>query len=97
MTFTPTRPDSGFQNGREVSLWRVDQGSSSISLFSVRFRCGQEQKQSQYGKRGQQSLYRPTTKPLSSDDKAFIGRQQSLYRSTTKALSAADKGFTRHQ
>ena len=39
MTFTAIRPDSGFPNGREVSLWSVDHASWSISAFSVVFKA----------------------------------------------------------
>jgi hypothetical protein len=35
ITFTAMRPVDGLSNGREVSLLRVDQASSSISAFSV--------------------------------------------------------------
>ena len=35
MTFTAIRPDTGFGNGREVSLCSVAQASALISAFSV--------------------------------------------------------------
>ena len=35
MTLTAMRPEAGLSKGREVSLWRVDLASSSISAFSV--------------------------------------------------------------
>ena len=37
MTFTAMRPDFGFSNGREVSLFSVAQASSLISALSVVF------------------------------------------------------------
>jgi hypothetical protein len=37
MTLTAMRPDLGFGNGREVSLLRLDQASSSISALRVVF------------------------------------------------------------
>jgi hypothetical protein len=37
ITFTAIRPDFGFTNGREVSLFRLAQASRSISALSVVF------------------------------------------------------------
>jgi hypothetical protein len=37
MTLTAMRPDLGLGNGREVSLWRLAQASSSISARNVVF------------------------------------------------------------
>jgi hypothetical protein len=37
MTLTAMRPDLGLGKGREVSLWRLAQASSSISALSVVF------------------------------------------------------------
>jgi hypothetical protein len=37
ITFTAIRPDDGLANGRETSLLRLAQASSSISAFSVVF------------------------------------------------------------
>lgn len=37
ITFTAIRPDFGFSNGREVSLFSVAQASGSISAFKVVF------------------------------------------------------------
>jgi len=39
ITFTAIRPDFGFSNGREVSLFRLAQASGSISAFSVVLRA----------------------------------------------------------
>ena len=39
MTFTAMRPDFGFSNGREVSLFSVAQASALISALRVVFRA----------------------------------------------------------
>ena len=35
ITFTAMRPERGLSNGRDVSLWRVAQASSSTSAFKL--------------------------------------------------------------